>query len=127
MICSLPSCLGLYFVIEWFPLICAIFANDVFCFPNGLVDKNAAVPKFTLVNEQSLDKILKAEVFVHSDGQLRAVHIILCYTPISTSFQAPKCIIKARDPHLNRISVVVPSFLTADPILEGILKIALPS
>ena len=127
MICSLPSCLGLYFVIEWFPLICAIFADDDFCFPNGLADKNVTIPKFSLVNEQSLDKILKAKVLVHSDGQLRAVHIILCYTPISTSFQVPKCVIKVRDPHLHQISVAVPSFLTADPILKGILKIALAS
>ena len=29
---------------------------------------NATVPNFSLVNEQSLDKILKVEMFVHSDG-----------------------------------------------------------
>jgi len=51
-----------------FPLICANFANDIFCFPNGLADKNAIIPNFILVNEQSLDKILKVEMFVHSDG-----------------------------------------------------------
>ena len=37
-------------------------------FPNGFADKNAVVPNFSLVNQLSLDKILKAEVFVHSDG-----------------------------------------------------------
>ena len=37
-------------------------------FPNGFADKNVVVPNFSLVNQLSLDKILKAEVFVHSDG-----------------------------------------------------------
>jgi len=53
---------------------------------NDFADKNVAVPNFNLVNESSLDKILKAEMFVHSDGQLRAAHIILGYTPISKTF-----------------------------------------
>lgn len=53
------------------------------------------------VNQPDLNRILKSEVFVHSDGQLRAAHLILGYTPISSSFQAPKCVIKARDPRLH--------------------------
>ena len=98
-----------------------------FIFPNGFADKNVVVPNFSLVNRPSLDKILKAEVFIHSNCQLRAAHLILDYTPISKSFQVPKCVIKAKDLHLHRISVVVSSFLSADPILEGTPKIALPS
>ena len=47
------------------------------------------MPNFNLVNQPSLDKILKAEVFVHSDGQLRVAHLILGYTPISKIYQAP--------------------------------------
>ena len=91
---------------------------------------------FNLVNQTSLDKILKVEVFVHRDGQLRAAHLILSYTPISKSFQAPKCIIKAKDPCLHRTSVAAPGFLISclilegtlvtNPIPEGIPKIALP-
>ena len=76
---------------------------------------------FNLVNKSSLDKILKAEVFVHSDNQLRVVHIILGYTPISKTFQVTKCVIKARDPCLHRISVAALGFLFPYPILEGIL------
>ena len=68
-----------------------------FFFLNDFADKNVAIPNFGLVNQQSLDKILKAEVFVHSDGQLRVAHLILNYTPISKSFQASKCVIKAKD------------------------------
>ena len=92
-------------------------------------------PNFNLVNQPSLDKILKAEVFVHTDGQLRAAHLILDNIPISKSFQAPRCIIKASDPHLHQISVTAPGFLTTspipkgshttDPIPEGIPKVAL--
>ena len=62
--------------------------------------------------------------------------MILNYKPISKSFQAPKCVIKAKDPQLHQISVVVLGFLiisaipegtlAIDPIPEGILKVALP-
>ena len=76
---------------------------------------------FNLVNKSSLDKILKAEVFVHSDSQLRVVHIILGYTPISKTFQVTKCVIKAQDPRLHRISVAASGFLLPYPILNGIL------
>ena len=79
------------------------------------------MPNFNLVNESSLDKILKAKVFVHTDSQLRAVHIILGYTPISKTFQALKCVIKARDLRLHRISVAVPSFLISGQIPKGVL------
>ena len=76
---------------------------------------------FNLVNKESLDKILRVEVFVHDDGQLRAAHIILGYKPISSDFQAPKCMIRARDPCLHRISVAVPGFLHPKgvPVPEG--------
>ena len=95
------------------------------------------MPNFNLVNQACLDKILKAKVIVHSNGQLRATHLILDYTPISKSFLAPKYVIKAKDPRLQRFSVAAPRFLicgpipegtlTTDPIPEGIPKVALPS
>ena len=65
-------------------------------------------------------------MFVHSDGQLRVTHLLLSYTPISKSYQAMKCVIKVKDPLLHRISVIVPDFLTTDPILEGIPKVTSP-
>ena len=58
------------FVYEFsFDLCCFVLTMFLF-FPNGFADKNAAAPNFSLVNQSSLDRILKAEVFVHSDGQL---------------------------------------------------------
>ena len=38
-----------------------------FVFPNGFADRNTVVPNFNLMNQASLEKILKAEVFVHTD------------------------------------------------------------
>ena len=88
------------------------------------------------MNHASLDKILKAEVFVHANGQLRATHLILDYVPISKSFLVPKCVIKARDPQLQQTSIATPGFLisspipkgtlTTEPIFEGIPKVTLP-
>ena len=37
-------------------------------FSNGCIDKRAAIPSLNLVNQSSLDKILKTEVFVHTDS-----------------------------------------------------------
>ena len=82
-------------------------------------------PNFSLVNQPSLDKILKVEVFVHINGQLKAAYLILDYIPISKTFQVLKWIIKARDPHLQRISVVTPGFLITGPISEGTLATSL--
>ena len=75
-------------------------------------------------------------MFVHSDGQLRAAHLILSYTPISKTFQVQKCVINAKDPCLHRISVTVLGFLitsaipegtfTTDPIPDDVPKVALP-
>ena len=123
-------------------------ALTALCFSHDFADRHAAKPNLNLVNKDSLNKILQAEVFVNEDGQLRAAHLILGYKPISSSFQAPKCIIKARDPRLQRISVAIPGFLLPEgipvpegtlitqpipkgilsnqPILEGVPKVAFP-
>ena len=51
-----------------------------------------------------------------ANGQLRAAHIILGYTPISRAFQAPKCVIRAKDPRLHRISVAYEGFVVPEGI-----------
>ena len=61
-------------------------------------------------------------MYVNKAGdQLRVVHLILGYTPISRSFQAPKCVIKAKDPRLHHISVAYEGFVVPEgiPIPEG--------
>ena len=75
------------------------------------------MPSLLLVNKASLDRILQAEVYINkSDGQLRAMHLILRYNPISCAFQAPTCVIRARDPRLHRISVAYEGFVVPEGI-----------
>ena len=38
-----------------------------FVFLDGFADPHATMPNFGLINQESLDKILKAEVFIHSN------------------------------------------------------------
>ena len=64
-----------------------------------------------LVNREDLETILRAEVFVNeSNHQVRAAHKILGYDPIQRSFVAPKFVIRAKDPRLQRITVVEHDF-----------------
>ena len=65
-----------------------------------------------------LTRILRSEIFLHTDGQLHATHVILGYKSISSSFQSPKNVIKAKDPRLKQINITVLGFLTGPP-LEG--------
>ena len=51
-----------------------------------------------------------------ADGQLRAAHLMLGYTPLSFAFQAPKYVIRARDPQLQRISVAYQGFVVPEGI-----------
>ena len=85
-------------------------------------DRRSTIPQFNFVNRQSLEKILRPEVFVNeANGQLQVAYVILGYKPISLGFQAPKCVIKANDPSLHRISVAFEGFVILEgvPILEG--------
>ena len=77
-----------------------------------IADPRATTHSLRLVNKASLDRVLRAKIYVNeSDGQLRAAHLILDYNPISRSFQAPSCVIKAKDPRLCRISVAYEGFV----------------
>ena len=80
--------------------------------PTDIADPRTTTPSLRLVNKASLDKVLQAEIYVNeSDDQLRATHLILGYNPISRAFQAPSCVIKAKDPRLRRISVAYEGFI----------------
>ena len=50
------------------------------------------------------------------DNQLRVAHLILRYTPISRTFQAPRCVIKDKDPRLHCISVAYEGFVVSKGI-----------
>ena len=91
--------------------------KQVFVGSINIADPHATTPSLRLVNKTSLDRILQAEVYINeSDGQVRAVHLILGYTPISCAFQASRCVIRARDPRLHRIRVAYEGFVVPQGI-----------
>ena len=84
---------------------------------NDIVEPNSTTPLLHLVNKASLDRILQSEVYVNeSDGQLRAANLILRYTPILRAFQAPRYVIKEKDPRLHHISVAYEGFVVPEGI-----------
>ena len=93
-------------VLKWFLVV----STDI-------ADPRATTPSLCLVNKARLDRVLQAEIYVNeSDGQLRAAHLILGYNPISRAFQAPSCVIRAKDPRLRRISVAYERFVVPQGI-----------
>ena len=107
---------------------------------NDITYPNSTTSSLRLVNKVSLDRILQFEVYANeSDGQLRAAHLILGYTPISLAFQAPRCVIRAKDPRLHRSSVAYKGFVIPEgiplpkhipltqPLLVATLSIGVPS
>ena len=51
-----------------------------------------------------------------ADDQLRVAHLILRYTPISRAFQAPRCVIRAKDPRLHLINVAYEGFVVPEGV-----------
>ena len=79
------------------------------------------------MNFKDLNRILRSEIFLHKDGQLRAAHVILGYTPSTKRFQSPKNVIRAKDPRLALIDVAVPGFLLTKPPPERTQDAQLPA
>ena len=88
-----------------------------------LADKRYVAPNINFVNVADLNKVLKSEVFVSEDKQLRAIHLILNFQPLFDKFQDVGHAIRAGDPRLARIDVLVPRFLAR----EDIVPVDLPS
>ena len=76
-----------------------------------LADKNQVAPRLSFSNVMALNFLLRLEIFVSEDGQLRAVHLILEFDPISKIFQEVGHAIRAGDHRLARIDVLRPDFL----------------
>ena len=55
-------------------------------------------------------------MFVSEDRQLRAIHLILSFEPLSNQFQEVGRVIKASDPRLAQIDVSVPGFLAQEDL-----------
>ena len=70
-----------------------------------LTDKSYTNPKLSLINVPALNYLLRSQIFVNDDRQLRAVHLILDFEPISRSFLEVGNSIRADDHHLAHIDV----------------------
>uniref|UniRef100_A0A7N2N7Y9 Uncharacterized protein n=1 Tax=Quercus lobata TaxID=97700 RepID=A0A7N2N7Y9_QUELO len=77
----------------------------------GNPDKSHVAPRLSLVNVPALNYLLRSEIYVSEDGQLRAAHLVLGYQPLSSSFQAIGHAIRAGSPRLARIDVSRDGFL----------------
>ena len=81
----------------------------------------------------ALNYILRSQIFVNDDGQLRAAHLILDYEPISRNFLDVGNFITANNYRLARIDVSRPGFLAPHdlppvdhPVPQGIPLAAQP-
>ena len=50
-------------------------------------NKNHIALRLSSVNVSGLNKVLRSEIFISEDRQLRVDHLILEYEPLSRSFQ----------------------------------------
>ena len=66
-----------------------------------------------MVNVPALNYLLRFEIFVSEDGQLRSAPLILDYVPLTRSLVDAGQAIRASNPRLARIDVSIPGFLTS--------------
>ena len=92
-------------------------------------DPHSFVRHFSLINREDLQKVLRSAAFENeADHQVRAAHKILGYTPLQKSFAAPKHVIKAKDPRLQKIKVTEDGFeFPEDPSTSEGVTVAVPS
>ena len=76
-----------------------------------LTDKTQINPRISLINVPTLNYLLRSQIFMNNDGQLRAAHLILDYEPLSRSFLDVDNAIRANDYRLARIDMFRPNFL----------------
>ena len=63
-----------------------------------IIDRRHIAPRLNHINVVALNYVLRSEIFVSEDRQLRAVHLILDFKPISKVFQEIGHAIRAGDP-----------------------------
>ena len=86
----------------------------MFCSSASFADRNHVAPWLSFINVAALNYLLRFEIFVSEDRQLRAIHLILDFQLILEIYQDVGNAIKASDPRLARIDVSWPSFLAWD-------------
>ena len=76
-----------------------------------------------MVNVQALNFLLRSEIFVSEDGQLRAAPLILNYEPLSCAFVDAGQAIRAGSPRLACIDVSKPGCLSQRDVTPAQLPI----
>ena len=88
-----------------------------------IANRRHVAPRLSFTNVVALNYLLQLEIFVSEDQQLRVVHLILDFEPISRTFQEIGHAIRAGDPRINRIDISKPDFLARDDLPPVILPI----
>ena len=95
----------------------------MFCPLAIVADKRYVAPKLSLTNVPALNYLLRSEIFVSEDRQLRAIHLILDFEPISKVYQEIGHSIRVGDQQLTRIDVSHPNFLAQDDLPPVVLPL----
>ena len=95
-----------FLLIFRFPLVMGFIGLTMICSLTVFANKRHVMPRLSLVNVVDLNKVLKSELFMSEDRQLRAVHLILDFKPISYTFSEVGHAIRAGDPQLEWIKVL---------------------
>ena len=91
-------------------------------FSDVSADKNHVAPRLSFTNVQALNYLLRLEIFVSENGQLRVTHLILDYEPLFRIFQDVGQAIRARSSRLAWIDVSKLGFLAQ----RNLPSVALP-
>ena len=62
----------------------------IFCLSATFADKTHMTPRLSFTNIAALNYLLRSEIFISEDRQLRAVHLILDFQLISEIYQDEK-------------------------------------
>lgn len=73
--------------------------------------------KHTLLPDSVLSTSRLSTRFVSEDEQLRAIHLVLDFEPLSNAFQDAGQAIRASDPRIHRIDVSRSGFLAREDLL----------
>ena len=95
----------------------------MFCSSAIFANKRQVAPRLSLTNIAALNYLLRSEIFVSEDRQLRAIHLILDFKPISEIYKEIGHAIRAGDLRLARIDVSVLNFLAQEDLPPVVLPL----
>ena len=95
----------------------------MFCSSTIFADKRQVAPRLSLTNVAALNYLLRSEIFVSEDRQLQAIHLIFNFEPISDIYQEIGHAIRAGDPRLARIDVLILNFLAQEDLPPVVLPL----